>query len=375
MAKKETVHLLVGTRKGAYVLDGDSQRKKWKVRGPYHEGKDTYIVRADPREPGTVYAGVNSVFFGPMLYRSTDWGRKWKEISVPQMPRAKDRKVSFEEPPPSWPVVNIWQIVPGGEDEPGRLWMGIDPASLWRSDDRGNSWEPVPGLNDHPTRSKWGPGAGGLCLHTIAQDPSNPDRMYVGISAAGVFRTDDGGEHWAPRNKGVRVSFLPDKTPEFGQCVHKIILDPAKPSTVYRQDHDGIYVSRNGGDLWSRVGRPLEHDFGFVVAAPKSRPGEAYFVPLRPEPRFTLGDQLQMYRWSEKGRSWTSLVPKGLFTGSFGNHRDALATDDLDPPGVYFGTNNGNLFWSADAGRKWAEVPYTFPPIHSVTVASGSSSG
>jgi hypothetical protein len=367
------VRLFVGTKKGAYVLEGDSSRKKWKVRGPYHEGRDTFMVKPDPREPGTVYAAANDVFFGPMLFRSTDWGRKWPEISVPQMPRQKDRKVRFDAPPPKWPVANVWQIVPGREDEPGRLWLGIDPATLWRSDDRGDSWEPILGINEHETREKWGQGAGGQCLHTFIQDPSDPNRMYVGISGAGVFRSDDGGAHWTPRNVGVRVSFLPDKTPPFGQCVHKFILDPANPNTIYRQDHDGIFVSHNRGDHWSRIGRSLDFDFGFAVGAPSARPGEAYFVPLNPMPRFTLGNQLQVYHWSEKGRSWSPLVAKGQFPGGFGNHRDALATDDLDPPGIYFGTNNGNLFWSPNGGKKWVMVPYQFPSIHSVTVSSPAS--
>lgn len=367
------VRVFVGTRKGAYVLDGDSARKKWKIRGPYHEGGDAFMVRADPREPGTVYAAVNHVFFGPMMFRSKDWGKKWTEISAPQMPRKKDRPMNFDQGPPKWPVANLWQIDPGREGQPGRLWLGLDPASLWRSDDRGESWEPVPGINEHETRPKWNPGAGGMCLHSIVQDPSNPNRMYVGISAAGVFRTEDGGAHWTPRNKGVRVSFLPEKEPEVGHCVHKIIMDPANPDLIYRQDHDGIYVSRNRGDLWNRIGRPLESDFGFVVGAPSARPGEAYFVPLAAEGRFTLGNQLQVYRWAEKGRSWTPLVKKGLFPGGFGNHRESLATDALDPPGIYFGTNNGVLFWSPNEGRTWAQVPYQFPGIHSVTVAGPAS--
>jgi hypothetical protein len=367
------VRLFVGSRKGAYVLESDSSRKRWSIRGPYHEGGDTFMIRADSREPGTVYAAVNNTFFGPMLFRSTDWGRKWTETSVPQMPRKKDRNVSYDAPPPKWPIVNVWQIVPGREDEPGRIWMGVDPASLWRSDDRGDSWEGIRGINEHESREKWNPGAGGKCLHTFLQDPTTPSRMYVGISAAGVFRTEDGGATWIPRNEGVKVSFLPEKAPPFGQCVHKIALDPANPNTIYRQDHDGIFVSRNRGDHWIRVGRSLDHDFGFVVGAPVSRPGEAYFVPLNPMPRLTLGNQLQVYRWSEKGRSWFPLVAKGIFPGGFGNHRDALATDGFDPPGIYFGTNNGNLFWSPNAGKTWAMVPYQFPSIHSVTVAGPSA--
>jgi hypothetical protein len=369
MAKKRPLHILVGTRKGAYILDGDSDRKKWKVRGPFQDGRDVFMVRADPRSPGTVYVAANSAWFGPELHRSTDWGKRWTEVSVPQMPRVKDRKVSFDGPQPKWPIVNIWQILFGRDDEPGRMWLGVDPASLWRSDDGGATWEPVKGLNEHPTRKKWGPGAGGLCLHTILRDPDNPDRMYVGISAAGTFRTDDGGAHWAPNNKGVTVSFLPEKAPEFGQCVHKVAMDAANPAVLYRQDHDGIYVSRDHGDLWKHVGQRLDSDFGFVVASPKARPGEAYFVPLEGMARLTKGGQMQMVKWSEKDQKFTNMVPKGQFPGDFGNHRDALATDELDTPGIYFGSNAGNLFVSPNTGKTWTQVPFQFPGIHSVTVA------
>jgi hypothetical protein len=373
MAAKQSVRVLVGTRKGAYVLDGDAGRKRWKVRGPFHAGGDVFQVIADPRAPGNVYAAVNSPWWGPMMYRSTDWGRKWSEVSVPQMPRKGDRKPPGPEGPPKYPVVNVWQIAPGVDSEPNSLLLGIDPASLWRTDDRGKTWEPFPGLNDHESKAKWGPGAGGLCLHTIIRDPQQPKRMYVGISAAGGFRSEDDGAHWKPINNGVFVSFLPEKAPEVGQCLHKLAMEPSDPATIYRQDHDGIYVTHDRGEKWTRIGRPLPYDFGFVVATASARPHEAYFAPVEPMSRLMQGNHLQVYRWNDRAKTWATMVPKGLFPGEFGTHRDALAADTLDPPGVYLGTTAGRVYWTPDGGKKWSEVPYQFPSIHSVTVASSSS--
>ncbi len=375
MAKARGVTVYVGTRKGAYAVESDGARRRWKVRGPYHKGNDVYQVSPDPRHPGTVYAGVNSVFFGPQLYRSTDEGRHWKEIAPPMMPVSKAR------PPPNFdvdprtivrPVKNIWQITPGPENEPKRLFVGIDPASLYRSDDGGASWEGVEGLNAHETRPKWNPGAGGMCLHTILLDPTRPRRMYVGISAAGMFRTDDGGDHWAPMNQGVRISFLPEKSPPVGQCVHKVVLDPARPETAYRQDHDGIYVSHDSMEHWRRIGRPLGNDFGFVVTAPRSMPGHAFFMPLDPFPRTAPGGSLQIYDWNDGTRTWRPTVRKGQFPGDMGVHREGIASDRQDPAGVYLGTTTGDLVVSNDGGRKWTQVPYRFPSIHSVTVADAA---
>ncbi len=370
MVEKNAVHVLVGTRKGAYILDGDRARKKWKVRGPYHEGRDVFQIIADPRHPGVVYSTANSAWWGPMMYRSKDWGKKWTAISVPQMPKGPRPPPTGEGGMPKYPVENVWQIAPGREDEPNSLLAGIDPASLWRSDNNGEDWVGVPGLNDHPTRKEWNPGAGGLCLHTILRDPSQPKRLYVGISAAGGFRSDDDGEHWRPVNHGVKIGFLPDGDREYGQCLHKLALEPTDPSTIYRQDHDGIYISRDRGDNWKRVGKSLESDFGFVVATAPGAPHGAFFVPLRGETRTTWGGQLQVFRWNDTRRSWAQVVPKGLFPGDHGTHRDALATDRLTPAGVYLGTTAGRLYWSASNGKKWDMVPYQFPAIQSVTVSS-----
>jgi hypothetical protein len=371
MAKNKTVRVLIGTRKGGYIAESTTARKKWTVKGPFQPGWDVFHVVADPRRPGDIYAAVNSGFFGPMLIRSSNWGGKWTEIAPPGMTvRAQRPPPGNDGTPAPSPIVNIWHIEPGHESEPGTVFLGIDPASLYRSDDRGNSWTPITGLNEHSTRPKWNPGAGGMCLHTILIDPKNPKRMHIGISAAGTFRTDDGGEHWHPTNRGVKVSFLPEKAPEVGQCVHKVTFEPSDPTTLYRQDHDGIYVSRNAADSWTRVGKPLPDDFGFVVATAPALPREAFFVPLRSNARTTMEGALQVYRWSDKPRKWSTLLKGKQYPGEFGTHREGLATDRLDPAGIYLGTTTGQVFYSATGGTKWDQIPYSFPSIHSVEVAS-----
>jgi hypothetical protein len=366
------VRVLVGTRKGGYIAESDTSRRRWKVRGPIQPGSDVFHMVADPRRPGDLYAAVNSGWWGPTAFRSRDWGHKWQEIPPPEMPGLKDR---HPEPPDGMgktPVRNIWHIEPGPENEPNTIFLGIDPASLWRSDDRGSTWQSMKGLNEHPTRPEWVPGAGGMCLHTILIDPGNPRRMYVGISAAGVFRSDDGGERWTPYNAGVPAGFLPKESqyPEFGQCVHKVAIDPKDPSTLYRQDHDGMFVSHDAAEHWKRIGRPLGDDFGFVVAAPPHRPGEAYFIPIISGSRLTPDGHLQIYRWKDRPRKWERMVRPGQFPGDFGMHREGLAVDALDPGGIYFGSTTGHVVWSADDGHRWGQIPFAFPGIQSVSVAS-----
>lgn len=373
MSAREPVTVYVGTRKGAYVVEGDRKKGKWNVRGPMHTGADVFHVAPDPRVEGSAYALVNSFFFGPAIYRTTDRGKKWKEVGTPLLPRTKQRPPpNFEEDPRKTvrPIVNLWHIEPGPENEPKSMFLGVDPGGLYRSDDRGDSWDPVSALNEHETRSKWNPGAGGLCLHTILIDPTNPRRMHVGISAAGTFRTEDGGEHWRPTNHGVRVDFLPEKYPEFGQCVHDVVMDPADPDTLYRQDHNGIYVSHDAAESWQHVGKSLEEDFGFVAAAPRSAPGEAFFVPLGGMSRLTTEGGMQVWRWQDRAKKWSRTLDAKRWPGSFGTHREGLASDTLDPFGLYLGTTTGQLFYSVNGAKSWGVVPYTFPGIHSVAVAS-----
>jgi hypothetical protein len=372
MAKKDQkVRVLIGTRKGGYIAESDTKRKKWKVSGPFQPGKDVFHLAADPRHPGDVYSAANSGFFGPMLFRSSNWGKTWTEIAPPMMTVSSKRPSPFDEEAQKAPkpIVNIWHVEPGPENEPNTVFLGIDPASMFRSDDRGESWVPVPGLNEHETRPKWNPGAGGMCLHTIVIDPTRPKRMYAGISAAGTFRSDDGGERWRPVNKGVQVSFLPEKAPEVGQCVHKVAIDAANPNLLYRQDHDGIYVSHDAMESWVRVGKPLPNDFGFVVATSRSLPGQAFFVPLEGEARITMKGGVQVYRWTDAKKKWTPMIRGSPWPGDLGTHREGLAADNLDPAGLYLGTTTGQLLYSSDAGKSWGAIPYYFPAIHSVSAA------
>jgi photosystem II stability/assembly factor-like uncharacterized protein len=373
MADKK-VRILVGTRKGGYIVEGDASRKRWKVSAPVQKGAEVFHMIADPRHRGDVYACVNSWLWGPVLYRSRDYGKKWSEIGTPLMETTKTRPPRFDgnpdTPAPVYPIANLWHLEPGHESEPETLFLGVDPYSLHRSDDLGQSWTPVVGLNDHPTKAKWNPGNGGPCLHTILIDPSRRQRIYAGISAAGLFRSDDAGKNWATANQGVETPFQPEKFPAVGQCVHKVALDPARPDTLYRQDHGGIYVSHNAGERWERIGKSLDDDFGFVVATARALPGRAFFVPLLSEPRLTSRGGFQVYQWTDSSKKWKTLLPPRQFPGDFATHREGLACDALDPAGIYVGTTTGQLFVSPDAGKSWTTVPYQFPTIHSVSVAS-----
>ena len=365
---KPKVAVWIGTRKGVYTMTSDAGRKKWNVKGPFHPGGDAFYAVADPRDPDYVYSLVNSGWFGPRVFRSKDGGKKWTEVAPPLMQLLDDRKRNEMGGVEQGPIINLWHLAPGPENEPKTLFLGADPSVVFRSDDRGASWEPMDSLNKHETREKWNPGAGGMCPHTILIDPTRPKRMYVGISAAGVFRSDDGGEHWTPKNKGVKVSFQPDKTPVVGQCVHKIAIDASDPDTVYRQDHDGIHVSHDAADTWKRVGQVLDSDFGFVVTTPKSMPGHAFYAPLDGMSRLGAGGQLQIYDWSEKTKKFTPTVKGKPFPGDLGTHRDAMDSDAMDPAGIYLGTTTGQMLVSPNGAKSWNEVPYRFPAIHSVRV-------
>ncbi len=368
------VRVLVGTRKGGYIVESDPARRKWRLAAQLQKGTDVFHMTADPRRPGELYACVNSWLWGPVLYRSRDYGKKWSEVATPMMESTKTRPPRFDgnpdTPEPKYPVANLWHLEPGPASEPDTLFLGLDPYSLHRSDDSARTWTPVRGLNDHPSKPKWNPGNGGPCLHTILVDPTRPHRMYAGISAAGLFRTDDGGRNWALANRGVETPFQPEKYPEVGQCVHKVALDPARPDTLYRQDHGGIYVSHDAGERWRRIGRSLDDDFGFGVATAPSRPGRAFFVPLLGESRLTSRGGFQVYQWDDTARRWSALMPPTRFPGDFGIHREGIACDALDPAGIYAGTTTGQLFLSPDAGRSWLQAPYQFPAIHSVSVAN-----
>jgi hypothetical protein len=374
MAKDNRVRVLIGSRKGTYVVESDRSRRKWKVGAPAHAGNDVFHVAADPRHPGELYSAVNNSFWGPEVQKSKNWGKTWKEIATPLTPIKKDRPDPFSTPAdaPPKPVANLWHIEPGHADEPDVVYLGAEPHLLFRSGDRGASWEPVDSINHHPGRKDWSPGGGGANLHTIIVDPRDPNRLYVGMSAVGTFRSEDGGKSWTPTNKGVKTPFLPGEPPEIGQCVHHVAMDGADPDTFYRQDHAGMYVSHDRMSKWVHIGGPVGDDFGFCVSSPRASPGRAYFVPLISSggmPRVTAG-HFQVIEWNDASKKWRKLVKPGAFPGDFGVQREGIATDDLDPAGIYVGTTTGHLFVSPNAGKSWQLVPFAFPGIHSVTVAS-----
>jgi hypothetical protein len=374
MAKDAKLRVFVGTRKGTYVVEGDARRKSWKVGPVSHAGDEIYHAVADPRHPGDVYAAVNNTFWGPSIQRSRNWGKTWTEIATPLTPNAKARKAAVEAAEggnfPKWTINNLWHIEPGLPGESKTLFLGADPHLLFRSTDLGASWEPIEAINNHPDRKGWSPGAGGACLHTILLDPRDSQRMYIGMSAVGTFRSEDGGESWKPVNKGVETPFLPDKFPETGQCVHHVAADAADPDTFYRQDHGGMYVSHDRMDQWVRIGKPLGDDFGFSVASPPARPGTAYFVRLGGKARTTDEGYFQVHEWNDKTRKWRKLLGPKNFPGHFGVQREGITTDRLSPPGIYVGTTTGELFISPDAGKSWKLIPFQFPGIHSVSVAN-----
>lgn len=379
MAKNTKVRVLLGTRKGTYIVESDAQRRKWKVASYAHDGNDVFHVSADPRHPGTFYAAVNNGFWGPEVQKTVNWGKTWKEVATPLTPARKDRPNPMEQPADAPPkaVLNLWHIEPGHADDPDVVYLGAEPHLLFRTKDQGASWEPIDSINHHPGRENWSPGGGGANLHTILVDPRSPSRVYVGMSSVGTFRSEDAGKNWSPVNRGVETPFQPEKFPEIGQCVHHVAIDAADPDTFYRQDHGGIYVSHNRMDKWTRIGKPLGDDFGFCVASPRARPGRAYFVPLASTspsggmPRTTaLDGHFQVREWNDETRKWRKLLSPSAFPGHFGVQREGIACDDLDPPGIYVGTTTGHLFLSPDGGRNWRLVPFSFPSIHSVGVSS-----
>lgn len=373
MTADNKVRILVGTRKGTYVVEGDRQRKRWKVGPVAHEGNDVFHVVADPRHPGDLYAAVNNNFFGPEVQRSRNYGRTWKEIGTPMLPLRKGRKFEMNESNPQADIPRslqrLWHIEPGLPEEPETLYLGADPHLLFRSADLGASWTPLDAINEHPKRKDWAPGFGGACLHTILLDPRDARRLYIGMSAVGTFRSDDGGASFRPVNRGVEAPFLPEKFPETGQCVHHVAIDAANPDTFYRQDHGGMYVSHDRMESWKRIGKVLGDDFGFAVTSPASAPGKAYFVRLDGRARVT-GGHFQVQEWNDTTRKWRQLLSPKAFPGHYGVQREGIASDTLDPAGIYVGTTTGQVFLSADTGKRWQLLPFQFPAIHSIGVAS-----
>jgi hypothetical protein len=357
--------VLVGTMKGAFILRSDQSRSHWDVAGPYFAGRAIYGFACDDRNGRhCLWAAVNSPFWGSYLSSSDDFGRTWSEPDTYAIKFPEDTGLELKQ---------IWQLAPGASDQPDTLYCGVEPASLFRSDDAGATWSLVRGLHDHPHRPKWTPGAGGLCLHTILPDPTNAQRISIAISAAGHYRTDDGGATWQARNVGIRAEFLPPehRYPEFGQCVHKIARHPSHPHRLFLQNHWGLYRSDDYGDTWQDIAHGVPSDFGFAMAGDPHAPDTVYIVPLESDEfRCTPQAKLRVYRTTNAGASWDALTNGLPQEQAFETVlRDGLATDGWRPTGVYFGTRSGKLFGSHDAGASWTAILDALPPVVCVKTA------
>ena len=357
---KGTVLLSVGTKRGLFLITS-RDRRTWKVDGPHLAGHRIFHAILDRRRGARLIAADNGDFFGSHLRYSDDFGQTWKD------PRTG---VAFPETS-GLSLRNLWVVEPGRDSEPGTVYCGVDPAALFVSHDGGETWALNQGLQGHNTRGRWQPGAGGLCLHSIVVHPTNPRRMWVAISAVGVMRTDDGGQTWMFCNKGTRADFLPQKFPEFGQCVHRLLRHPANPDVLYQQNHCSVYKSANAGNSWTEIRANLPSDFGFPMALDVHHPETLYTVVEDPESRSNFGDQFTVYRTEDAGGRWQRLtkgLPKGP-TVRLGVLRHGMCADTLDPCGVYVGTNTGQLFASRNRGDSWKMIADYLPSIYSVSAA------
>jgi photosystem II stability/assembly factor-like uncharacterized protein len=348
--------LLIGTRKGGFIATSDAARRAWTLEGPFLKGCEVNHVAYVPGSGTIVLAGKSS-WWGPAIQLSDDLGKTWREPEA-GIRFAEDRGHS---------VARIWTIA-ADPRTPGRLYAGVDPGALFVSDDVGMHWREVESLTNHPTRTKWVPGAGGLMVHSIAFDPSRPSRLTVGVSAAGVFRSDDGGASWTPRNVGVRADFMPDKFPEVGQCVHHMEGHPSDANVLYQQNHCGVYRSDDGGDTWVDISEGLPARFGFPLAVLPSDGDTIFVVPEEgAEARMTPGGRFRIFRSRDRGRSWEALTRGLPQVHAFPNlMRMAMTADTLDPPGVYLGTQGGQILGSRNGGDDWDVIFNWLPPIYSV---------
>ena len=348
----ERVAVLVGTKKGAFVLESDASREAWSVRGPLCEGWPIHDVSADSR--GTIYAAGGSPWYGPAIWRSDDLGATWSHSS---------EGITYGDGGPG--VKTIWNVTPSN----GSVFAGVEPAGLFRSDDGGRTWSHVEGLTNHPTRSEWQPGNGGLILHTIVPHASDHDRMWVGISAVGAFETRDGGRTWETRNRGVRAEFHPDRYPEFGQCVHKMYAAAGEPETLFQQNHCGVYRSEDGGLQWTEITEGLPSDFGFPAVGHPRDASTMWVIPLNgaERGRFMPDGAAAVWRTRDRGSSWERLGSGLPQSDAYMTVlREAMGVDRLDPAGVYFGTSGGEVWASPDEGTSWRLIAAHLPEIWSI---------
>jgi BNR/Asp-box repeat len=389
-----TVRVLVGTKKGAFILTSDGKREKWEVSGPFFTGWEVYHLKGSPADPNRIYASQTSGWFGQVIQRSDDGGKTWHQPGTPPgepttdargWPKGESNKFVYDTSaetgapmtthqfydgkPHPWEFKRVWHLEPSLTD-PNTVYAGVEDAAIFRSTDGGQSWRELSGLRGHGTGPQWQPGAGGMCLHTILLDPSNPNRMWIAISAAGAFRTDDGGKTWKPINKGLYSKYLPNPTAEIGHCVHHVAMNPKKPGTLFMQKHWDVMRSDNAGDQWTKISGNLPTDFGFVIDVHAHDPETIYVVPIKSDGEHYVHEgKLRVFRSKTGGNEWEPLT-KGLPQKDcyVDVLRDAMSVDTLDKCGIYFGTTGGQVYCSPDGGDSWNPIVRDLPAVLSVEV-------
>jgi photosystem II stability/assembly factor-like uncharacterized protein len=362
-AENGDVLVLVGTTKGAFLFRSDGERKRWDWSGPHFPGQAVYAIAYDGRAGRSrILAAAQSMHWGAVVHTTDNFGKKWTNPKEANVRFPSDSENSLK---------NIWQITRGPANEPDTLFCGVEPAALFESKDAGGSWQLVRGLFDHPHRPRWEPGGGGLCLHTIVPDASNPQRLLIAISTGGVYTSEDRGQTWSPHNRGVQAEFLPDKHPEFGQCVHKVAQAAGQPQRFYLQNHWGIYRSDDGAQSWQAIEDGVPSTFGFALATHPRNADTAFVIPIESDMfRCTPERKMRVYRTQDAGRSWEPLT-KGLPQRETYETilRDGLATDDQPQTGLYFGTRSGKVYYSRDEGESWSLLHKSLPPVTCVKTA------
>jgi photosystem II stability/assembly factor-like uncharacterized protein len=389
------VRVLVGTKKGAFIITADGKRQSWTVSGPHFAGWEIYHIKGSPADPNRIFASQNTSWFGQIIQRSSDGGKTWEQPgSAPGdlvdeatgMPKGESNKFVYDTSASGrpltthqhydgtqrpWEFKRVWHLEPSLHD-PDTAYAGIEDAALFRTANGGKSWHELAGLRGHESGPRWQPGAGGMCLHTIMLDPADPKRIYTAISAAGSFRSDDAGETWRPINRGLKSQYIPDPNAEVGHCVHRIAMHPSRPNVLYMQKHWDVMRSDDAGENWYEVSDNLPSDFGFPIEVHAHEPETIYVVPIKSDSEhYPPEGKLRVYRSRSGGNDWEPLT-KGLpQKDCYVNVlRDSMCVDSLDPCGVYFGTTGGQVYGSADGGDSWAPIVRDLPSVLSVEVQS-----
>jgi photosystem II stability/assembly factor-like uncharacterized protein len=364
------VRILVGTRKGAFVLTADGKRREWQIDGPHFAGWEIYHVKGSPADPNRLYASQSTGWFGQQIQRSDDGGKTWapqgNAFAYDGVPGTHQW---YDGTPHPWEFARVWHLEPSLSD-PDTVYAGVEDAALFRSTDGGGSWHELAGLRGHGSGPAWQPGAGGMCLHTILLDPGDPQRIFVAISAAGAFRTDDGGTTWRPINAGLTSPQLPDPNAEVGHCVHRIAMHPSRPNVLFMQKHWDVMRSDDAGDSWREISGNLPSDFGFPIDVHAHEPETLYVIPIKSDSEHFVPDsKLRVYRSRTGGNEWEPLTNGLPQRDCYVNVlRDAMAVDALDSCGIYFGTTGGQVYASADAGDSWTPIVRDLPSVLSVEV-------